>query len=396
MLDDNELCALARALESEQAERKEAFVTKKEEICQAICAFANDLAASDRTGYLLIGVKDDGTPANLTVTDELIRSVADLRSAGNILPPPSMTVERRKIDGASIILVSVKPSASPPVAYKGRIYIRTGSRRGIASRDDERILNERRRWFDRYFLDRICADADISELDLSLFESTFLPASVASDVLAANERTQNERMQALRLVDDKNRASFLALLTLGKSPRDWLPGAYIQFVRFDGTELTDPILDQKIVDGSISRMASIVDDLLKVNIRLRTVLPSQGPERRTPDYPDVALRELVRNALLHRSYEIQSPIYLYWFSDRIEIHSPGGLFGRVTEGNFGKAGYTDYRNASLASALKNLGFVQQFGIGVALARKACEENHNPPPSFEFGPSAVMACIRSQP
>ncbi len=166
----------------------------------------------------------------------------------------------------------------------------------------------------------------------------------------------------------------------------------MQFVRFAGDALTDAILDQKVLEGPLPRVAALADDVMHVNIRIETRLPEQGPEQRLPDYPVVALRELLRNALLHRSYEIQSPIYLYWFSDRIEIHSPGGLSGRVEPESFGLAGMTDYRNPSLAAAMKTLGFVQQFGIGVALARKACRDNHNPDPRFEFGASRVLAAI----
>ena len=99
---------------------------------------------------------------------------------------------------------------------------------------------------------------------------------------------------------------------------------------------------------------------------------------------------------MHRSYEVQAPIYWYWFADRIEIHSPGGLFGRVNETNFGRAGVTDYRNQALAEGLKITGFVQRFGMGIELARRRCAENGNPPPIFEFDPSLVLATIRSVP
>jgi ATP-dependent DNA helicase RecG len=119
-------------------------------------------------------------------------------------------------------------------------------------------------------------------------------------------------------------------------------------------------------------------------------------EERTPDYPFTALQQVLRNAVLHRTYESHVPVYWYWFRNRVEIHSPGGLFGRVNEQNFGDAYATDYRNPVLAEALKVLGFVQRFGHGIALARRACAENGNPPPEFEFSQSAVLCTIRSRP
>ena len=89
-------------------------------------------------------------------------------------------------------------------------------------------------------------------------------------------------------------------------------------------------------------------------------------------------------------------MYWYWFSDRVEIHSPGGLYGRVNESNFGQPGATDYRNQTLAEGLKVTGFVQRFGMGIELARRRCAENGNPPPAFTFSPSAVLATIRRRP
>ena len=85
---------------------------------------------------------------------------------------------------------------------------------------------------------------------------------------------------------------------------------------------------------------------------------------------------------MHRSYEqTNAPIRVYWYSDRIEISSPGGPFGLVNIENFGEPGVADYRNPNLAEALRVLGFVQRFGMGIPIARKELAKNGNPP--FEF-------------
>jgi len=87
---------------------------------------------------------------------------------------------------------------------------------------------------------------------------------------------------------------------------------------------------------------------------------------------------------------------MYWFDDRIEIFNPGGLFGLVTKGNFGKPGFTDYRNPHLADAMRVLGFVQHFGVGIQTARSALAANGNPPPEFEIEPNAFLCKIGRQP
>ena len=117
-------------------------------------------------------------------------------------------------------------------------------------------------------------------------------------------------------------------------------------------------------------------------------------EIKRADYPIVALQQLARNAVLHRTYEAtNAPARVYWFSDRIEIHSPGGLYGRVNAGNFGQPGVTDYRNPLLAEAMKVLGYVQRFGMGIPLARKELEKNGNPPLELAANPNAVLVTVR---
>jgi ATP-dependent DNA helicase RecG len=108
----------------------------------------------------------------------------------------------------------------------------------------------------------------------------------------------------------------------------------------------------------------------------------------------VAIQQLTRNAILHRTYEgTNAPVRINWFSDRIEILSPGGPYGQVTRANFGRPDVTDYRNPHLAEAMRNLGYVQKFGVGIALARKELEKNGNPPVEFKIEDTYVLAILR---
>ena len=84
---------------------------------------------------------------------------------------------------------------------------------------------------------------------------------------------------------------------------------------------------------------------------------------------------------------------MYWFNDRIEINSPGGPYGNVTAENFGTPGITDYRNPNIGDVLKTFGFIQAFGRGIAVARKAMLENGNSEPEFETSQSAVACLLR---
>ena len=144
---DAELEALLDEAESDLAERKESLKSDvPTKARQAICAFANDLPNHNLPGVLFIGAKDNGTPSHCPITDELLLNLSSMKSDGNILPMPAMTVEKRYLKGADMAVVTVRPSDMPPVKYDGRIWIRTGPRRDKANAQDERILIEKRRY----------------------------------------------------------------------------------------------------------------------------------------------------------------------------------------------------------------------------------------------------------
>lgn len=398
-LSDQELKALLDNEESDRVERKESLkgdTPKKAR--QAICAFANDLPNHDQPGVLFIGVKDNGVPSGLEITDELLRSLADMKTDGNILPLPVLSVEKRPLKGTEIAVVTVMPSDMPPVKYEGRIWIRTGPRRSVANEQEERILNEKRRYknipFDIYPI----PSAKLSDLSKTIFENEYLPAAFAVDVLETNNRSYEERLATCKMIvslDDPT-PTVLGLLAIGKSPQDFLPGAYIQFLRIDGTELADPVVDEETIGGALVEMLRRAEEKLRAHNRLSVDITSAPTHIRSTPYPSAAILQILYNAVLHRTYEsTNAPVRLYWFNDRIEINSPGGPYGNVTSENFGKPGITDYRNPNIGDVLKTFGFVQAFGRGIATARKEMEKNGNPPPEFETNQSTVLCTLRGK-
>ncbi len=384
--------AMMADLESDRVERKESFKgNAPQTVREVVCAFANDLAGHGLPGVVFIGAKDDGTPAGLEVTDELLRQLADIKSDGNIAPPPTLLVEKRCLNGHDLAVVTVWPCDTPPVRYKGRIHVRWGPRRGLASAQDERILNERRRHRDRPYDIQPVGDATLDELDRLRFEQEYLPSLVARDVLAANDRNIEQKLAVTKMVasDAEPVPTVLGLLVIGRSPADWLPGAYTQFLRLAGNDLTAPVADEEVIHGTVADQIRRLEEKLEAHNLRGVRFADVTQEARNEAYPMDALRQFVRNAFMHRSYEAtNAPVRVYWFDDRIEVHNPGGPFGSVTPENFGQPGVTDYRNPNLAEALRALGFVQRFGAGIAIARKALGERLR----FEVQPGFVAAII----
>lgn len=394
-MTDQELENLLDDCESDRLERKESL-SDAEKIRRTICAFANDMPNHQLPGVIFVGARDDGMPAGLNITDQLLRTLSDMRSDGNILPLPTMTVQNRVLKGAEVAVVIVEPSDAPPVRLRGRTWIRVGPRLAVATSEEERRLAEKRRSRDLPFDITPITTATIADLDLDLFERVYLPSSVAHDVLDHNRRDRKDQLASLRFItaDGSDVPTVVGLLVVGKSPCDHIPGAYIQFLRIAGKELGDPIKDQKRITGPLSEVIQNLDVTLKAHIAIKTDVVSGPTEQREPDYPVAALEQLTRNAVLHRAYEgTNAPDRVYWFDDRIEIMNPGGPYGQVTRQNFGRPGVTDYRNRFLAEAMRNLGFVQQFGVGIQIARDELRSNGNPPPEFTLEDTYTLVTVR---
>lgn len=396
MLNDAELERLLLDPESDRVERKR-NAADLDDIREAVCAFANDLPDHRLPGVVFVGIEDDGVCAELQINDGLMRLLAQLRDDGAITPFPSLTVVQRTLNGCEVVVLVVEPAMTPPIRLRGRSWVRVGPRRAWATPEEERRLAERRVHGNLPYDVQPVAAATLDDLDITLFERDYLPHAVAPEVIAENRRSITEQLQSLRMLDVAGRPTVLGVLVLGKDARRYVGGAYVQFLRIDGTRLTDPIRDQKEIDGPLVELLRRLDEVLEAHNSIATSIIDGRVEVRRPEYPMAALQQLVRNGVMHRAYEgTHAPVRIHWYSDRIEILSPGGPYGLVSRENFGRPGITDYRNLHLAEAMKVLGYVQRFGVGIAIARQELEKNGNPPLEFVVEPTHVLATVRRRP
>lgn len=391
---DHELASMMVDPESDLVERKRSLSNSvAEKISRSICAFANDLPGHGRPGVIFVGVEDDGRCADLPINDRLLERLAGLRDDGRLLPLPSMDVQHRTVGRCDVAVVTVQPSPDAPVRYEGRVWVRVGPTVRQASAGDEQRLVERRRGADVAFDLRPARGANLADLDREYIELRYLPLAVATDVLADNRRPLEAQMRSLRLLGGDTPTNG-AVLAFGRDPQAWFPGAYVQFVRFDGDEVTDPIRSSAELTGRLDDVLSSVNRLIELNVETRSDVSAGARERRFPDYPVEALRQLAYNAVMHRNYAAtNAPSRMYWYSRRVEIESPGGLFGRVTPETL-QDGVTDYRNPLIAEMMRNLGYAQRFGIGLSLAQRALRGNGNPELAFESDHARVLVTVES--
>ncbi|MCM1067268.1 MAG: putative DNA binding domain-containing protein [Muribaculaceae bacterium] len=382
-LTKDEIQSLLSDIENERVERTLSTDNTKK-MSEAICAFANDIRNTKKPGYFIIGADDDGKLDGQTFTDEQLRSYAGLRNAGTILPPPAMMVYKETFPDGEVAVIEVQPSEDTPVRYKGVIWIRIGARKAEANTEEERILTEKGQIHSSSFDGRPCREATIDDIDVDRFKNEYLPKAVSPITLSKDKRNVTQQLASLRLFDTRfNCPTYAGILLLGHDPQYFIPGAYIQYVKFAGKTRATKVLKENRFKGNLIFMLKELEYFIKYSIEYkRPEFVSVLREEPRINYPWEAIRELAMNAVMHRAYNgNNSPIKFYEYSDRIEIDNPGNLYGKVNLENFPNE--TDYRNPNIAEIMLNLGYVNRFGSGVNTVSTLLEENGSVPAEFRL-------------
>ena len=380
---ESELRALIGAFEDEHVERTRAF-DKVDKMGEAICAFANDISGSGKTGHLLLGVDDDGKVSGRRIDDEKWASLGGLKTDGNILPPPSMSMEKFSLPEGDVVVIHVFPSAYPPIRYKGDVWVRNGPRKCKATDEDVHVLKERRAQFGTRDEELPCERAKLADLDIDLFRGFYLPKAINAQIIESDDRPVEEQMSALGFYSpEKNCPTNLGVLLFARHPERFIPSAYIQYVKFAGADNAGDVLQENAFKGPLVKVVQDLDIFIKTGpAAQRPVLVTAMREDPVSRYPAWALRELLMNAIIHRDYFLgNAPVKFYEYKkSRIEISNPGGLFGRAKPDNFPFV--NDYRNPLLAEAMKVLGMVNKYNRGIAKVNRELAANGNPSAQFD--------------
>ena len=154
-------------------------------------------------------------------------------------------------------------------------------------------------------------------------------------------------------------------------------------------------VDNKRIEGTISEMLEEAMVFCKRNMKIKTIIDSKtGKRNDRTEYPINAVREAILNALIHRDYSVHTegtPIQINFFTDRLEIHSPGGLYGRMTVEQLGKA-RPDLRNPTLATMAESLNQAENRYSGIPTIRMEMKEYGLPEPEFKNGRNEFVVTL----
>ena len=283
------------------------------------------------------------------------------------------------VDKKHIVKIHIFKGSAPPYYLKNKgkeigTYIRVGSSNRQASSE---IIEELERQYKNISFDsELSHHTEVDWLNIDSFKSLYqektgepLTAQVLKKLdLFKTEQTKNLPTNALILLsDDEIRKQFF-------------PYAKIECARFKGT-IPGNFIDQKTIDENIGIQAEQAYQFVLRHISEGSVDYTGVFRKDRWEYPVIAIREAIRNAVIHRDYSLTGmDIKIAIFDDKLEITSPGKLLPSV-DFNDMEAGQSNIRNKVLAPVFKKMGIIEQWGNGLRLI--AGELHNYPEIGFEW-------------
>ena len=402
--------------ESEQVEWKRA-VADVGDVVRTLVAFAND-ASNLGGGYVVCGVAESKDAAGFPSAEILGLDAHRLAEiTGRVLAlcrdrvsPPllPLTEEVPTADPSRRVLVFVMPQTLRAHSYRGtddsgRYFVRMGNQTVEARNGLLRQLLVLRGDVPPWDV-RPCPTATVDDLDVLALQAALQRMGVAADAdrvraLISDTHQIHALVQpfcAREPLTGVLRPRNFALLLFGRAPQRHVPGAYVIVSRYGGTNRAASKSERTEIDKSLLQQAVQLHDLLDAEVTMAMDKADPATPNRW-NYPASALHEAAVNALAHRDYEDREPTRVTVFTDRIEIHSPGGLPLGVESAAFvAGSARPRWRNQALAWFLIRMQLAQAEGQGVATMREAMAATGCAPPEFELNPMHTTCTLRANP
>lgn len=393
MLEEN-LVELANKVINQKAEEQTIEVKSANRGCprrlyDTLSSFSNQ----DSGGILLFGIDETQNFKVVGVYDlqDLQKKVTE--QCLQMEPPVRAVFTFAQIDGLNICSAEIPgiDLSERPCYYKGigkvkGSYIRVGDA-DLPMTDYELYSFEA---FRKHLHDdeRLVERANIKSLDLPSVEKYVLEKRIDRPKFA--QLSIEIAYEMLNILRD-GVPTMASLMNFGIYPQGYFPQLGITAIVVPGTQIGDTddndvrFLDNKRIEGNLSSMLLEATAFCLRNMKTKTIIDKKTGQRKDQtEYPITAIREAVLNALIHRDYSIYTegtPIQIIFFTDRLEIHSPGSLYGRMTVEQLGVA-KPDLRNPALAIMAEALTDAENRYSGIPTMRKEMAEFRLPEPVFE--------------
>ncbi|MCL2555632.1 MAG: putative DNA binding domain-containing protein [Firmicutes bacterium] len=391
-MDSVELKALVEKVcklkcETRAIEVKAAAKGTPEKLYNTLSSFSNQ----DDGGVILFGIDENKGFELVGVYDpqDLTHRVSE--QCKQMTPHVRANITTIDIDGKSVVAAEI-PSVEfvdRPVFYMGagRIkgsFVRVGESDEPMTEYEVYLIDAYKRRIQEDI--RIIDNSNLSDLDDDKVALLLIKAKADRPQFAKLDNA--EILERLGIAKD-GKPTLTGLLTVGKYPQGHIPQFSITATVVPGYSIGETGSDgerfiaNKRFCGTIDEMLNEAVIFVGRNMRVKTIIEN-GKRKDKEEYPLNSVREVILNALMHRDISFRAegiPIQITLFYDRMEVSSPGGLFGRLTAETLGK-GRPDTRNSCLASILEILGTAENRFSGIPTIRREFEEANLPDPIFK--------------
>ena len=367
--------------ESEVLEFKREFPDKERKVLKTIVAFANG-----NGGNVVIGV-DDETLKIVGVNEDEVFKIKDKISnsiSDNISPQIIPRISFERIEDKTLIIINIAKGQNTPYCIKSEglegVYIRVDATTRVAERYkvQELSLLGMNKTFDE-IVQNGTKEAEYKDID-------FLIKAFSS---RSKRQVTIQNFVSWKLLSEENGKYYPSVAFRLLTNND-IHFARIQCGLFKGTDKVH-FLDRKEFDGSVLEQIENAITFLIQHLNIGAEI--KGLFRKDIyEIPEEILRELVTNAVMHRNYLLSSYIQICIFDDRIEIVSPGGIFGGLTIQDI-LEGRSSVRNEVLADAFLKMQLVEHWGTGLKRIREICVENDIEEPSYTATSSFFTATVK---
>ncbi|MFZ2472154.1 MAG: ATP-binding protein [Methanothrix sp.] len=385
--------------ELEGVEAKAAHTGTPADLFKPLSAFANHAGG----GILLFGLDEDAGFKAVGVGNprKLQEDLSGL--AAQMEPPlrPSFSVE--EIEGGTVVAVEVpevafdqKPCYHRPHHLQEGSFIRVGnSTRRMSDYEIYSFVSSRTQ--PKFDAEPIL-EATLEDLDRGKLEEYLAQQRKARPNAPYWSLPFEQILKQLRIVietDGTLRPTLAGLLMFGSYPQRFEQQMVVVFLQFYGTTTTEEapsgerFLDNRKFEGTVKEIIDNATDYVMAGMRKGSLI--RGVTRQDIyEYPEVALREAIVNALAHRDYSHfvrGSHIQVRMFADRLEVQNPGGLYGGVTIDELKEGQST--RNLLLVQLMEDVHLVENRGSGIDAMLDAMQKRGLPAPVFEDKRTAFL-------
>lgn len=403
---ENELIMLVNDIRKKKCESNYIELKAAAKGCPKIFDTLSSFSNQENGGKIIFGIDENNNYDICGVYDaaDLKKKIMEQSLQMEPVVRPLCTVAT--IDGKTVVCAEIQglDNFSKPCFYKG-----VGRLKGsyIRVADGDRLMTEYEIYsyeaFKKKIEDelRIADRATIEDIMTNNLEKYLLELRSKK---ANFTNLSNEKICRLQGFINESKPTLAGVMMFSDYPQAFFPQLCITAVSIPGTEMSEigsvgeRFIDNERIDGTFTQMLNEALIFVRKNIKSKTIIDKNTGKRvDKPDYPIVAIRELIINAFVHRDYSIHTdytPITIKIFSDRFEIENPGGLYGRMTIDQLGKVS-ADTRNPFIANALEILGETENRYSGIPTIINAMKEYGLPEPKFESERGIFRATLYNQ-